>query len=115
MGTQGSVGGVAGGLFYFKTHFTKHFWPTPRAWGIKLKRRKVKEEKDLPACRGAGQRGGGHSTHALRPLPTTPPDGFFFPRLHLGWEGSKDLVKEIGQVKRERGEGGKKQEESKPC
>lgn len=99
----------------FKTHFTKHFGPTTRAWGIKLKRRKVKEEKDLPACRGVGQRVEAipHTLSALSPPPH--PLGFFFPRLHLGWEGSKDLVKETGQVRRERRGGREIKQESKSC
>lgn len=107
--TQGSVsvcGGGSGGGTYFKTYFTEHFRPTPSAWGRHLKR-KVKE-KD-PASRGVGQRGGGQSTHALHPLPITPPIGFFFfffPMSSTRLGGFQRWSEGTGQVRKKGRRGG---------
>lgn len=70
IGTQGSGGGGVGGGFvseHISQSTTKHFLPTPSAWGSKLKRKKSKRRMIFQPAGG-----GGHSAPhlALSPHPT---------------------------------------------
>lgn len=108
IGIQGSVWGRE---IPFRTHFTKHFRPTPGAWGSELNREKLRRRKIFLSAGEWANVGLCSPPSAHHP---TRWFGFFaFSRLHLRWEGSnKDRGKETSA---ERKGGREIRQESTSC
>ena len=104
-------GQVWGREIPFRTHFTKHFRPTPGAWGSELNREKLRRRKIFLSAGEWANVGLCSPPSAHHP---TRWFGFFaFSRLHLRWEGSnKDRGKETSA---ERKGGREIRQESTSC